>query len=226
MKLSIGFFACGVAFLFMMFVAKWQFFDAKEATEDLLENDVPGLVSSEAVTAGLNHSLAALRGFILLKNDDFKSQRKTAFTEQIYPSLTTLRMVAETWNHEGMLTTIKMMQQQLNKLDLIQENIEEVVSSKNNNKALALLIKEGMPLYTILLDQITSLIDRELTITGGHERKQILGHMANVRGSLAITLAQLQLYGDFGDQNFIDEYELLGSESVKYEKDRCQCRFA
>jgi methyl-accepting chemotaxis protein len=73
----------------------------------------------------------------------------------------------------------------------VQNNIENVAHAGENVPAMQLLTEEAAPRAVQLHRAVTALIDEEVTLEATPERKQLLGHFADMRGSMGMALASI-----------------------------------
>lgn len=69
----------------------WQVGKTSAITDRVLDLRIPTAEASLTMLNGINHSLAALRGWMLLGKDKFKQERAKAWSEDIEPSLAKMK---------------------------------------------------------------------------------------------------------------------------------------
>ena len=63
---------------------------------------------------GINHSLASLRGWIILGDPKFQTERALAWAEQINPSLKQMHQLAPDWTDPENKVRLKTIEQNIN----------------------------------------------------------------------------------------------------------------
>ncbi|WP_428633786.1 methyl-accepting chemotaxis protein [Sedimenticola sp.] len=176
-------------------------------TERMVETQAPLVQASLKLKAGIDASLASLRAWMLLDDPQFIAVRKNVLSEQINPALETLQTLASGED--------PVMQEQLDginhQLDLLMEilgRIESTAHSAENIPALSKFKEEAEPLADIMSDKIARMIDLEKYMESSKLRKQVLANMAEVQGSLVLTLANIRAFLLTGDKKFSDKIEV------------------
>lgn len=175
----------------------------------------PTARSSQAMLSGIHHSLAALRGWMILGKDGFKSERKKAWSEEIEPSLNTLKSFSENWTNPENIKRLELIESAIEDFKRFQQEIEDIAQTKANVPAIKMLFEEAAPQATILASQITRMIDLEAQQPGTPERKDLLGIMADVRGTTGLGLAAIRAYLLSGDSKFRDDFDRLWSKNSR-----------
>ena len=143
---------------------------------------------------GINHSLAALRGYALLRDDRFKEERRKAWIEDITPSVEKLNQLSAYWTNSENLTRLMDIRNKLAEFEKYQEEIEAIVGTPENRPDLQFADEKVDPLGLKMLEQVTALIDLEKLRSASDENKKLLSHMADFRGSLSTMRASLLAY--------------------------------
>ena len=187
----------------------WQVNRLTELNQQIKELRAPTARSSLMMLNGINHSLAALRGWMILGKDKFKTERKKAWKNEIEPSLKTLETFAENWTNPKNIERLKTIKSVISEFEKDQQEIENIAQSENNVPAIKMLFTEAAPQATILSSQITRMIDLEKQQPGTPERKDLLGIMADIRGTTGLGLASIRAYLLSGEDRFREEFNTL-----------------
>ncbi len=201
-KIGIGYGLAGLALAAAVAFTLWQTDRTETIVDRLTDMRSPTAQASLMLLNGINHSLSSLRGWIILGNESFRDERKAAWEESIDPSLETLRRLSPGWTEAEN-------RQRLQKIDTLiesfrsnQEEIEAIAQTLENTPANKILVEEGAPLSTQLTDAITAMIDIEANLEATPERKALLGMMADIRGSIGLSVADIRAYLITGKDQF------------------------
>lgn len=176
-------------------------------TERMVDIQAPLVQASLKLKSGIDASLASLRGWMLLGDAQFLEARKAIIAEQIDPALAQLHVLASPDDLEiqQQLTEID---QQLDDLMEILGKIESVAHNPENIPALKKFKEEAEPLADIMAARIARMIDLEKYMESSKLRKQVLANMAEVQGTLVLTIANIRAFLLTGDKKFINNIEV------------------
>ena len=158
------------------------------------------------VLNGVNESLAALRGYMILNNQAMKAQRGRVWVEDLNPAFVSLEEFAAAGLSVQQQDLIGKMRDLGARLQKAQEEIEGISHTVNNEPALKILLEEAAPRAKIIVSSITTMIDIEAKQAATAERKALLGMMADVRGTMGLGLANIRAFLLTGDQKFADDF--------------------
>ena len=111
----------------------------------VVELRMPTAQASASVLNGVNHALAALRGWMLLGKDKFKAERQLAWDTEIIPAMTTLNEMSASWTNPKNLTRLKEMKALLKGFEEEQKNIEDIAQTLENTPAINMLYQQAVP---------------------------------------------------------------------------------
>ena len=137
---------------------------------------------------GSQQSLAALRGWILLGQDELKVERKQAWSQKIWPALNQLRLLSQDWDDESQQQQLQQARQMLTELEEAQWWIEDVAHTPGNVPAYLALEEDLAPLSERIFTAISALFDLERQ----KEQSENLGVMAEFRGRFTRAYSLLQ----------------------------------
>ena len=107
---------------------------------------VPTANASLMMVNGMNHSLAALRGWMLLGKEKFKTERSNAWSEEIDPSLKTMKEFSVNWTDPANLDRLKIIEEKLAAFRQYQTEIEAISQTPDNLPANKILFyRSGAP---------------------------------------------------------------------------------
>lgn len=223
-RIGFGFGLVGVVLVIAIMVTIIQVKSTDEITKKLVGHRAPTTRASLMLLNGLNHSLAALRGWVILGKDNFKTDRKNAWEKEIDVSLATLKQIGEQWHDNEILENLTKVSEKIEKLRDYQKEIEEIAQTPDNNPALKILMTQAAPLADILASKITELIDSEMGQSADKARKDLLGTMADVRGTLGLGLANIRAFILTGNDEFKAKFDVLWKKNSKRYSDFQQMR--
>lgn len=170
----------------------------------------PTLMAGRDLINGVNHSLAALRGYIILGADEkkatlFISERKKAWLA-MDDGISRFDDFSKNWTDPDNVSTLTQIKAELAKFRQAQIEIENIAQSLENVPALKLLITQAAPRANKMMVLMGSVIDEELTLPSTPERKNLLKNLADTRGSFAIGLADIRAFLLTGDADFKNKF--------------------
>jgi len=180
---------------------------------------VPTAESSMKMLNGMNQALAALRGWMLLGNEKFRDERQKVWSQDIEPAQTLMEEKAKTWTNPENIERLKRINELLPKFKQAQKEIEDIAQTKSNIPAIKMLFDDAAPQATIMVKNITAMIDLEATLPATEERKKLLGIMADVRGTIGLGLANIRAYLLSGDEKFKQKFDILWKKNIRRYQD-------
>ncbi len=197
-KLAISF---GGIFLLLLISTSFNLYSVSKVhdiNQRIAQLRFANVNAGKDIANGINQSLAALRGYMLLGNipqkaQTMKKQRLDAW-KTIDKNLAAFDKSAKYWtepNNVKMLSTLK---QDLAAFRQAQQEVEDIAQSPENIPAYQLLLTQAAPRASKIMADITQIIDIESTLSATTERKLLLKLLADSRGSFAIGLANIRAY--------------------------------
>ncbi len=169
---------------------------------NLVNSAIPFTDTSSRILTDVHRSLASLRGWILLKNDEMIVQRKDAWNG-LTASMAVLIELQE--NDETNIVdseTLHLLNEQLIKLKRSQWLIEDIAWTPGNEPAKVLFTERVDDIADDLLAGIGEIILRESESPERTEGKVILKYFADLRSNLSLGMEQLGRFIDTGDTRF------------------------
>ncbi|MCP4266507.1 MAG: hypothetical protein GY777_13200 [Candidatus Brocadiaceae bacterium] len=192
----------------------WQVNKTTTVTNRLIDLRTPTVLASLSIQNGINHSLAALRGWIILGKDKFKEERAESW-EEIDTSLANMMKYADNWTDPENINRLNTIEKHLKDFKVYQKEIEEISQSVDNNPAVKILLEDAAPKASIMVSNITKLIDLEAKQEATADRKALLGMMADVRGTIGLSLANIRAYLLTGEEKFKKNFEKLWAKNER-----------
>lgn len=172
---------------------------------------VPSVQAGEELLNGMNHSLAALRGYIILGDDPakaefFKKDRQSAW-DGIDHAMGQMTALSKSWTIPANIERLKAMNAEIAAFRAAQQEVEDIAQSPENIPSYSILLNEAAPRAGKMLASVTAIIDEESGLEATAERKALLKDLADTRGSLAVGLANIRAYLLSGDTTFQDNFQ-------------------
>jgi methyl-accepting chemotaxis protein len=207
-KISLGFAAVIFLMVVNTFTARLKINEINEVENRLTEIRYPTLLAGRDMLNGINSSLAALRGYMILGGDPkkaelFSSQRTDAW-KGIDASLSTFTAYSKNWTDPNNIESLNEIKIELDGFRKAQEEIESISQTDENIPSVNLLLTEAAPLAGVFLKNVTAIINEESKLSATTERKNLLKNLADTRGSFAVGLANIRAFLLSGDTGFRD----------------------
>jgi methyl-accepting chemotaxis protein len=206
-KLGLGFGLMTVLLAAIVLLTINQLYKNQEFTEHTVDVRIPATHAGLTMNLGLNRALAALRGYVLLGEVELKNARQQVWAQEIRPAFAQLREFVGA-NRENLLP-LNEIGRLLDDIEKVQRRIEDVAQSPENIPALHILYTQATPQSDIMASNLTRMMDEELGLEVTLERKLLLGMMADVRGPLGLSLANLRAFLLSGEARFEREFNTL-----------------
>ncbi len=204
-KLTAGF---GVVLLILVMLV--GFIEIKLISQDKLQTRVielrfPTNVAGHDLVNGINYSLAALRGYMILGKDTFKTQRKDAWHE-IESNIAILTEMSKNWTVPENIKKLERLKDILTEFKLAQQKVEDISHTENEQPAMKILLNQAAPRAKKVMAAITELINEEKKQGATPKRKALLANFADSRGSFAMGLASIRAYLLSGNSIWADDF--------------------
>ncbi len=214
-KIGMGYAMVGLILVGAVATTIWQVRRTAVVTNRVIDLRAPTAQASLGMMNGMNHSLAALRGWIILGKDKFKNERGRAWSEEIEPAMATMKEFAVNWTDPKNIERLEVIESRLAAFKTFQREIEDIAQTVENTPATKILFEEAAPKAKILGEQITRMIDLEAKLASTAERKALLGMMADTRGTLGLGLGAIRAYLLTGDESFKKQFEKLWTKNTR-----------
>ncbi len=218
-KIGGGFGLMGLILICVVLTTIWQVNKVTTINNQVMNLRAPTVKSSMSMLNGINHSLAALRGWMILGNEKFKHERIESWAKEIKPPLKSLHSFSSNWTNPENIQRLAIIEKIIADFEKAQQEIEDIAQSKDNVPAVRMLFQDAAPQATIMATQITRMIDLESQQPATPERKNLLGIMADMRGTTGLGLAAIRAYLLSGDNKFKDNFNRLWDKNTKRYKD-------
>ncbi len=204
----------GLVFIIMVITSINSYFKLlrlSEIEQSVLELRQPTVLASQELADGIHHSLAGLRGYIILGKDaqankQFREERKEGW-KTIDEAIKDLEAFSKDWTEPGNVNYLNKIKQDIGIFRAIQEAVENIAHNPNNIPSNQILFTKAAPLAKQIMQVLTDMIDAEDELPGTVGRKKLLKLLADNRGSFAMGLASIRAFLLSGEQSFIDDFQ-------------------
>ncbi len=213
-KLLITFGAVAATLVLAISITIWSVTDVKSQIDRIDTLRVPTAAASSQMVNNINASLADLRGYMITGKDDFKNQRQVVWTD-IDKTKAEMLELSKRWTNPTNVQKLKDFMVVLEEFRVAQQLVEDTAHSPDEQPANKILFEDAAPVAGKQMKLITQIIDRELQMEATPERKQLLGMMADVRGTLAGSLASIRAYLLSGDIKFTEAFNKSWTKNTR-----------
>ena len=174
-------------------------------TKRVVELRTPTAHASLMMLNGINHSLASLRGWIILGDSKFQTERSVAWQEQVNPSLQMMHELAPNWTEPKNKTRLKSIEEEINIFKMAQQKIEDMAQTKENFPAQKILFNQAEPLEKSIVATVSKMIELGIKENITPKNKRQIEILANIETTTSLALERA------------DEFLLSGKEEFKKE---------
>jgi methyl-accepting chemotaxis protein len=174
-------------------------------TKRVVDLRTPTAHASLMMLNGVNHSLASLRGWILLGDPKFMTERSIAWEKQIDPSLKLMHGLAPNWTNPENKARLKSIEEEINNFKTAQKKIEDIAQTPENSPAQKILFNQAEPLEKSIITIVSKMIKLSIKDNITPQNKRQIEILANIETSTSLALERA------------DEFLLSGKEEYKKE---------
>jgi len=187
-----------------------------KTSKRIVDLRMPTAAASSNMVKNIYGSLAALRGYMLTGAAGFKNQRGEVWAD-IDKTIAQMDELSKSWTNPKNVENLNVFKGILEEFRVAQKQVEDIAKTPQEQPATLMLVTEAAPRAGVMVKNISAMIDLELQGQGGTggDRVQILGMMADTRGSLGLGLANIRAYLLTGQQKFADNFEKLWAKNTK-----------
>lgn len=173
---------------------------------------VPTAFTSSDIVKNMYASLASLRGWMITGNSKFKAERGAVWAS-IHKSRAEMDRLSATWTVPANVEKWNEVKSLLDEFETAQMQVEEIAHTVDEHPATKILITEAAPRASVIIKNITAMIDTEAQLEASPERKALLGMMADIRGTIGLGLANIRAYLLTGDNKFKTKFEAFWAKN-------------
>lgn len=171
----------------------------------------PTVMAGKDLVNGINHSLAGLRGYMILGADPAKAatmkhERALAW-KNIDQAIASFDAFSKNWTDPANIERLHELKKSIAEFRIAQQQVEEISHTNANIKSYAILLTQAAPRASLLIKDLGAIIDEEGTLPATADRKRLLKNLADTRGSFAVGLANIRAYLLTGDDIFWNNFQ-------------------
>lgn len=206
----MGFGAVVLAVVASALFIGYQLNNMQDSQDEVLNVRYPVMLAGNRLIEGVEKSVAALRGYMILGGEleaaqKFKAQRKQAWL-QVDEAVAFLNKAKASLNDDE-LSNMEQFKSLLPKIRSTQQAIEDIAQTPENQPALELLVNDAGPKAELMLEYITGIIELEGENEEEEGRKEVFKMFADTRGSFATAVGSLRAYLITGESRFKDQFD-------------------
>jgi len=201
-RLTFAFATLCLLMLISLCVTIFKSKQVDRAVSNIVSRSAPVAFGGAQLASNINATMATLRGWVLTNNAVFKSQRATLWAA----ILKDIEQLDGFLNGQGQWTKLK---NDLLQFKTIQDKVENVAHSPQDQPATQLLNTKVTPLSDEMLSSISQVYIEEVNLPATPERKQMLAHMGDIRGAIAVVSGAVRAYLLTGEKHYADQYQAV-----------------
>jgi methyl-accepting chemotaxis protein len=217
-KIGLGYGVITFILMGVVLVTIQQVKTMETITKRVVELRTPTAHASLMMLNGINHSLASLRGWIILGDPKFQTERALAWAEQIDPSLKQMHELASDWTDQENKTRLKAIEKEIDALKMSQQKIEDIARTPENYPAQKILFDQVEPLGKNILAIVSKMIKLEMKNKMAIQNKRLIGVLANIETTISLSLERADEFLLSGKQEFKNESQENWKKNVEYMK--------
>ena len=215
-RLALGFGAMAVILAIAVGMTIWNVSAIDKTSKRIVNLRMPTASASSNMVKNIYGSLAHLRGYMLTGAKGFKSQRAEVWAD-IDKTVASMDELSKSWTNPKNVENLQVFKGIIEEFRIAQQQVEDVAKTPAEQPATLILTRDAAPLAGVMIKSISNMIDLELQGQGGTggDRVQILGMMADTRGSFGLGLANIRAYLLTGDDKFAKAFDDLWKKNTK-----------
>jgi methyl-accepting chemotaxis protein len=204
-KVGLGFGVTTLILMGVVLLTIQQVRSMEILTKRVVELRTPTAHASLMMLNGINHSLASLRGWIILGDPKFQTERSIAWEEQIKPSLQLMHGLAPNWTDPENKTRLKSIEEEINNFKTAQQKIEDIAQTPENSPAQKILFAQAEPLEKSIVAILSKMIKQEMQDNKTTKNKRLIEILANIETTTSLALERADEFLLSGKQEFKKE---------------------
>ena len=204
-KVGLGFGAITLILMGVVLITIQQVKTMEVITKRVVDLRTPTAHASLMMLNGINHSLASLRGWIILGDPKFQTERALAWSEQINPSLKQMHQLAPHWTDPENKARLKSIEKEIDKFNKVQQKIEDIARTPENSPAQKILFDQAEPLEKTIVATVSRMIKQNMKGKITRQNKRLLEILANIETTTSLALERADEFLLSGKQEFKKE---------------------
>jgi methyl-accepting chemotaxis protein len=204
-KVGFGFGVITLILLGVVLLTIQQVKSMEVITKRVVELRTPTAHASLMMLNGINHSLASLRGWIILGDSKFQTERSVAWEKQVNPSLQMMHGLAPNWTDQENKTRLQAIEKEINNFKTVQQKIEDIAQTPENLPAQKILFVQAEPLEKSIVTIVSSMIKQEMKKNNTTKNKWLIEVLANIETTTSLALERADEFLLSGEQEFKKE---------------------
>jgi len=136
----------------------------------------PTVMAGKDLVNGINHSLAGLRGYMILGADPTKAaamkhQRALAW-QNIDQSIASFDNFSKNWTDSANVERLREIKKSITEFRITQQEVEDISHTNANIKSYAILLTQAAPRASLLIKDLGAIIDEEGKLPATPARKK------------------------------------------------------
>ena len=218
-KVGLGFAVLTLILMGVVLLTIQQVRTMEVTTKRVVELRTPTAHASLMMLNGMNHSLASLRGWILLGDPKFQTEHSVAWDEQIYPSLKQMHELAPKWTDPENKTRLKSIEEEINIFKSTQKKIEDIAQTPENTPAQKILFNQAEPLEKFIVDTLSNMIKMGMKDNRSPKNKRLVEILANIETTTSLALERADEFLLSGKEEFKKESQENWRKNVEYREE-------
>ena len=204
-KVGMGFGAITLILMGVVLLTIQQVTTMEVITKRVVDLRTPTAHASLMMLNGINHSLSSLRGWIILGDPKFQTERALAWAEQISPSLKQMHQLAPHWTDPENKTRLQTIEGEIDEFNKVQQKIEAIAQTPENSPAQQILFDQAEPLEKTIVAIVSTMIKQNMKSKISHQNKRLLEILANIETTTSLALERADEFLLSGKQEFKKE---------------------
>lgn len=171
-----------------------------------VEQSFPARLGILQLTNHVGESITALRGYMLVGNEQDKSRRAQSWA-MIDQRMSQFKDAGQSAMDENERKHWQTIRDELEQLKQAQQRVEDIAQTDENIEAYHVLMTEAMPLVKQMRQRLDTLINMEAAIDPTLPRRELLTALADSRGTFVGSLAQIRAYLLSGKEAFAESFK-------------------
>jgi methyl-accepting chemotaxis protein len=204
-KVGFGFGVITLILMGVVLITIQQVKSMEITTKRVVELRTPTAHASLMMLNGINHSLASLRGWIILGDSKFQMERSIAWEEQINPSLQVMHGLAPKWTDQENRNRLKSIEEEINNFKTVQQKIEDIAQTPENSPAQKILFAQAEPIEKSIVANVSIMIKKEIKKHNTSKNKRVIEILANIETTTSLALERANEFLLSGKQEYKKE---------------------